>query len=278
MRSGLPLFKSLLLVGALGACAVLGSALPSAAQNLRDYRVDLYPMGQQVGIVTSFSGTSAWVRLPSPVRLGATVEFMNFSDSSDTLATGQVRWVAPVAPYEAYITLIKPKATRHPRTDFDDDWIIGPLTRYEITLETIPSSDPFGAYLATGTYVRASVLPVSADREGIEPVRAYIRALRDLKTKTATDMAVAAESALVADPFLPDVPAEYAVNYTQLSANLRAFRRLDLGDSIAAHILKRLEVIAQKNGGDGANVSKDILHYTAPLNGPQDTGAYGGLR
>jgi hypothetical protein len=265
MKSGSRLIGNLLLAGALGCCGI-GSALPAAAQNIRDTRINLYPIGKQVGIVTDVSGATAWARMPKPVRVGDTIEFMAYSDSGDVLASGQVRWASPVAPYEALIGLIKPTVARHPVSDFDDDFIIGPISKRSVPMGTLSDNEPFGFYLAVGFFARAVVAPRSEDRAAREPVRAFIEALRALNNKTATDMAAAAERALVADPSDPDTPADEAVNYTDLSANLRRFHRMDISDTIEGHILHRLDLIAQANGGDGSKISKEILRTSTPIN------------
>lgn len=266
MKSGLRLMGKALLAGAL-ACALPGTILSAAAQNVRDARIDLYSLGTQVGIVTAVNGKTAWVRLPHEAQVGSKIEFSIFSDSADMLAAGQVKWVSPVAPYEAYVTDIAAKKTRHNLNDYDDMLAIGALLKTETARGAVPFSEAYAGPLASGFFARVPVLRTEEDADGVEPVRAYIGALRDQKNKTATAIAVAAERALVADPqaFEADVPAGEAVNFTMLEDNLRRFRRMSLSDPVTQHVLARLIAISRANGGSGGRVAKDILRVTAPL-------------
>jgi hypothetical protein len=275
MKSGVRLIGSALLAGVLGY-ALPGTILSAAAQNVRDARVDLYPPGTQVGIVTAVNGKTAWVRLPHAAQVGSKVEFSAFSDSADMLAAGQVKWISPVAPYEAYVTDIEARKTRHNLNDYEDTLALGALFKIETARGAVPFSEPYAGPLASGFFARVPVFRAAEDMDGVEPVRAYIGALRNQKNKTATAIAVAAERALVADPqaFETDVTAEEAVNFTMLEDNLRHFRRISISDPVTQHVFARLIAIARANGGSGGRVAKDILRVTAPLRDDSSAAGY----
>src|SRR5262245_59999876 len=110
------------------ALLALGSVSMCSAQTVRNLRVDLYHVKGQTGLVTHVVGNTAWARFTKRVAEGATVEFMIYSDSGDTMAVGKVQWVTPVAPFEAYVTGIEATTTSHELNEIDDVWSIAYVT------------------------------------------------------------------------------------------------------------------------------------------------------
>lgn len=252
-----------------------GLMAPAHAQgSVGDVRVALHPPGTQVGVVTSTREDSAWIRLPHMTRVGVAVAFSTFSDSGDALARGQIQWVAPTAPYEAYVTGIKPVSTRHPLNPYDDLFAAGSLTGETVPHSTVPHSDGRGVSLATGFFVRAPLEPEPTDVDAEEPVRANLKALRSLKNKTAKDIVASAERALVADPLNAgaDAMAEDAVNYAVLVDNLRRFRRMKIVDPITDRLLRRLFRLAEEHTHSSGSLPDDFLR---PPAAPSSTGQPG---
>ncbi len=264
MKSAFRCIGTWLLAGALW-CRLAAMALPAGAQSLRDVRVDPYPPGTQVGILTDISGRTAWIRFPDPLPTNARVDISAYSEGADVLAMGRVRWVSPVAPYDAYVVDIRTVTTSHDINPDEDLFVIGPLFKAKKSFGEIPVTEPYGVPIATGFFARTAVARPPA--AVVEPVRTLIGALRAQRSPAANAIADAAQRALGPDPLAADtdIPAEEAVNYTQLADNLRRFHRLQIADPITKHILDRLDRIVRANAGAGARVSKDMLRVTPPL-------------
>lgn len=249
--------------GAFCALVLMGSALfgaqSSGAQTVRDVRIDLHPVKYQVGIVTKVAANTAWVKLPQRVVEGGKIEFMPFSDGSDVLATGVVKWVTPLAPYEAYITDVKAVSTAHRLGDLEDRFSIAVLGNVKREYGPRPDSDGFGSYLAAGFYARALPEPPRETVEAVEPVRAHIAALRSRGTATAAAIATAAERALVKDPLFSKEDTELPVNFSILSDNLRRFKLLRIEDPITDRLLQRLLRLVHEVGVLSEAVPTDFL-------------------
>jgi hypothetical protein len=256
-----------------------GAALvvtPASAQEITDARFDPYPVNALVGLVTKAQGATAWIQMPSPVPVGAKIEFATASDGTDALYVGTARWTAPTAPYETYVTDIRAVSRKYPANEYDT------LLGVEISLnlrrvsKIRPQNDPNGVALAIGFAARTPLPTAPPPTEAVEPVRAHIRALRALKTKTADAIAAAAEKSLP-DPDADDLQAQEEINYVQLVESLRRFRRLQIADPITEKLLGRLLLLANESGRIGSAVPADLLRPASEL---QNTGpgVPGGLR
>lgn len=239
--------------------AALCGALPSGAQSLRDVRIDLHPVKYQVGIVTKVAANTAWVKLPQRVVEGGKIEFTPFSDGGDVLAVGTVRWVSPIAPYEAYVTEVRAVSTPHRIGDLEDRFSIGTISNIKKEYGPRSDSSALGSYLAAGFFARALPEPPRENVAAMEPVRAHIAALRARQTATATAIATAAERALVKDPLLPAEETEDPVNFSMLSDNLRRFKRVRIEDPITDRLLQRLFRLVHDYGTISEAVPTDFL-------------------
>ena len=210
----------------------------------------------------------AWVSFAHPVKTGAKISVSAFSDGGDTLFVGTVKWASAVAPFEAYITDLHSVTTKHDVNEFYDYYAIGTLTRQQRDYGSRPETIGDGVFLSAGFFVRADIADTSKPaEENVEPVRGNIAALRAQKSVIATAIADAAQKALGLDPLIPadeQVP-EYAVNYSALTANLRAFRRLALTDPITTKLLSRLNELALYSGEAGAAVPNNFFRSPSEL-------------
>lgn len=249
-------------------CVCLWRALASAsAQELRDVRLDPHPLRTQVGMVTRVLGNAVWIKMPGPIRSGAKAEFLAYSDGGDTLAVGQVQWVSPVAPYEAYVTGIKAVSARFPANPYDTFGATEVLSKQTVTRKPSPQSDPNGLSLAVGFFARLPLVAASGSKEAIDPLNAHIRALRALKTKTATEIANAVEQAMrvrskTASAVLDE---EESINYSEIASRLRRFRRLQIPDPITERLLRRIVALVEDSGTLGDAVSIDFLRAPQEL-------------
>jgi len=214
---------------------LVGFALISRSGSAQDpNRIRVYPptLRTQVGIVSHVVGDTAWIRMPSPVSAGARVEFLVGRDDRVPVAIGQVRWSAPVAPYEAYVTDIRAMRSGHTVKKEDNEGMG-------------LSIDADGAEVQlAGGFMARTAMPPATESEAVEPVRANIRALRMLGGRTATAIADAAERALNAGSGGEDGD----VDYTALRNNLRRFERLKEMPPIAERLMNRLTDIADDHG------------------------------
>lgn len=245
----------------------IGMTLPAGAQDLRDVRIDPHPIRTQVGLVTRVLSTSAWIKMPRRVNVGMTVAFMPYSDGGDTLAVGQVNWVAPLPPYEAYVTGIKAVSTKHRANPYNTLGAFETVTNLKVESKPRQETDPHGVSLAIGFFARLPLLPEETNEEAVEPVRAHIAALRARKSQTATAIADAIERALKATPFLttPGQPEEEAVNYPAIAENLRRFRRLIIPDPITERLFRRVLHLVEESGSLGEAVPIDFLRAPQEL-------------
>lgn len=85
------------LITAIAGLAVLLAAASTDAQETR----------WLTGLATQRAGNGVWVTFTLPVQPGASAKFRAFREGEE-IGLGRVAWVAPVAPYEAYITDLKP--------------------------------------------------------------------------------------------------------------------------------------------------------------------------
>jgi hypothetical protein len=265
---------SLLLAGALLAGIVVAPG-PIMAQNVRDDRINLYDPGPQVGIITRVKGTTAWIQMPHRVPGGSKAEFLFYSDGGDVMALGNVRFVMPIAPYEAYVTDIKAVSTLHDINDYDSLWAAEAISREKRPVGSRPESDPFGVSLAIGLFARTPIAPTPPDSDGIEPVRALINVLRTRSNKTARAIADAAEHALEIP--VPDTEIDFdwadGVNYHALADSLNRFRRIRIEDPITERVLRRMLNLIEENGYIEDVVPIDFLRPTPAINLPG--GQYG---
>lgn len=248
-------------VGAWCASVVAVGLLssPMQAQTVRNLRIDIHPVGNQVGMVTKVMGNTAWVKLPSRVAETATIEFMPFSDGSDVLARGRVQWVSPVAPYEAFVTNIEATTTSHPLNEIDDAFAIARSARARRNYGSRPESDSFGSYLSAGFYARTKPEPPRDNADTIEPVRAYIASLRTRGNRVAGAISAAAAAALTKDPLSKESAEELPVNFSALADNLRRFKRLRIEDPITERVLQRLFDYIEYHGTISEAVPSDFL-------------------
>ncbi len=260
---------------ALAVCAA-----PAAfAQGERSNRIDPHPVRQQVGIVSRVLLMEAWTTFPHPVKMGAKIILSAFSDGGDTLFVGTVNWTSAVAPYEAYITEIHDVKTKHDLNEFTDYFTLGTATRHQKEYGSLPETQGHGVFIAAGYYVRAEIADSQKlPDESAEPARANIAALRARKSALATAIADAAEKALGIDPQIAaeEQIAEYAVNYSALSLNLRAFQHLTISDPITVKLLARLNDVAFNNGALGASVPNNFIRPASELNAGGSGGASAG--
>jgi hypothetical protein len=163
---------------------------------------------------------------------------------------GKVMWAAPVEPYEAYVTEIKPIATYHAVNPIDDILATGTVTRRKKRLSSVPLADPNGASLAAGMFVRAPIAPIPPDADGVEPVRAHIEALRARPGKFARLIAESAEKSF---------RSEVEVDYSTLYEALLPFRKTRLEDPITVQLLNRLFTLTIESGTLGKKVPADLL-------------------
>ena len=262
MKSNQPLF-TLLALGGLVALAPV-----AYAQGERSNRIDPHPVRQQVGIVSRVLLKEAWVSFPHSVKTGAKIIITPFSDGGDTLFVGTVNWASAVAPYEAYVTDVHSVTTKHDLNEFHDYYSISAVTKRQREYGSQPETIGDGAFLAAGFYVRADLADTTSPAdENVEPARGNIAALRAQKTHIASVIADAAEKALGFDPLVPtdeQVP-DYAVNYSALALNLRAFERLTLADPITGKLLSRLRELASSSGQVGAAVPNNFFRPPSEL-------------
>jgi hypothetical protein len=252
----------------LAAVALMGlSAGTAQAQNLRAERLELYPPEGQVGIVNRLLTDTAWIRVPQRVQNGAPAEFMLFSEGSDVVARGVVRFVTPTPPYEAYVTGIRAIKTTHPQSPFKDKFAIGSLYGLKRDIGVTTLDDSFGVGLAVGNYVRVAK-DTNTGGEGVEPVRAHIAALRAIGSPFAVKIAAAASKALVADP-LRDEETDEPVDYSALTDALKPFRRVQITDPVTQKLFTRLYWLARDNGVFTEKVSTDFLRSPDDVNASQ---------
>ncbi len=258
-------FGGALTAGALGlTLAFVGKSV--GAQDIRDVRIDLHPVQTQVGIVTRVLGKTAWVLAPRPLPVGSKIAFSTFSDGGDTMATGTVRYVTPVAPYEIYVADIAAASVKHSLNDYDSYFSFEALLKLKQKVGPRPVNEGIGTDLCIGFFARAPFAPATVDAESLEPVRAHVAELRKLKNKMAQAIADAASRALVADPLRTDSAEndEYAVNFSLLSDNLRRFRHIPIADPLTERLLSRLNDLAVE-GGVGGAVPTDFLRPASQL-------------
>ena len=262
MKSNQSLFSLL----ALGGLIALTPA--AHAQGERSNRIDPHPVRQQVGVVSRVMEKNAWVAFPNPVKTGAKIIISAFSDGGDTLFVGIVNWASAVAPFEAYITDVHSVTTKHDMNEFYDYFTIGTVTKRQREYGSRPETIGDGVFIGAGFYVRADIADTPAPaEENVEPVRGNIAALRAQKTHIAAVIADAAEKALGLDPLVPpeeQVP-EYAVNYSALALNLRAFSRLALADPVTGKLLNRLRELASNSGQVGSAVPNNFFRPPSEL-------------
>lgn len=245
-------------------CAVT-AARPTGAQTVRNLRLNVHPTGSQVGIVTQVAGKTAWIRLPARTMPGVTVDFMAFSDGGDTLARGRVQWVSPIAPYEAYVVEVEPIVTSHAMNDIDDLASVALIFRLHRRQGARPETDGFASPLSAGFFARVSVEPEREEAGVVEPVRAYIAALRAQKDPIADAIAAAAERALGKDPLSRDEEDDLAVNFAALADNLKRFRRLKIEHPITNRLLRRLYDHIDYHGAISEPVPTDFLRPAGEL-------------
>ena len=240
----------------LGLFAISLSA--AQGQSLIDQRIELHPAKDQVGIVSRVYTDAAWIRLPQRVPNAAPVEFLTFSDGGDVVARGVVRFVTPVAPFEAYVTGIRAVKTTHPLGAFKDKFSIGANFGRKEAIGIAPFSDSQAVSLATGMYARVPKDDTVAV-DGVEPVRAHINALLAMRTKLASSIGAAASRALKADPLRNIDDPEINVDYSTLSDNLKPFRQVQIEDRIIEKLLGRLFTL-----GDGQRLYLGARFYRLP--------------
>jgi hypothetical protein len=260
------------------ALLALGSVSVCSAQTVRNFRIELHPVKGQIGVATRVAGNTAWVRFPLRVAEGAKVEFSPYSDSGDTLAVGTVQWVAPVAPFEAYVTRIEATKTSHQLNEIEDRWSIAYVTNARRDYGPIPITSSFGMVLAAGFFVRANVEAPRENADTLEPVRAHIAALRARRNKTADSIATAAERALSRDSVASGEEEPDPVNFSALSDNLRRFRRLRIEDPVTARLLHRLFGYIDYHGTISEKVSTDFLRPADESLSTSTGGQSGGTR
>ena len=245
---------------ALGVIAV--AAPPARAQGERSNRLDPHPVRQIVGIVSRVLTNDAWVAFAQPVKVGAKISVSAFSDGGDTLFVGTVKWASAVAPFEAYITDVHSVTTKHDLNEFQDYYTLGAATRRQREYGSQPETIGDGMFFTAGYFVRADIADTQKPAgENVESVRGNIAALRAQNSRIASAIADAAEKALGLDPLVPasEQVADYAVNYSALIVNLRAFQRLAITDPITAKLLTRLNDLAVNSGEAGAAVPNNFF-------------------
>jgi hypothetical protein len=252
------------------------SALPAGAQTVRNLRINLHEVRNQVGIVTQVAGRTAWIKVPNRLAPGAVVEFTPFSNGADVLARGRVQWVSPVAPYEAYVTDVQATKTSHRLNEIDDVFSIAAISSARRDYGPTPDSDPFAVYLSAGFFARTPIEPPRENAAAVEPVRAHIAALRARNNRVALSIAGAAERALTRDPLIKEEGEEDPVNFSALADNLRRFRRLRIEDPITERLLKRLYDFIEHHGAVSEAVPTDFLRPAGETMNPL-FGQQGGL-
>jgi hypothetical protein len=263
---------SLLMAGAIWA-GFVAAPRPVVAQNVSDYRIDPHELGTQVGIITRVRGTAAWIQMPHRVPNSSLAEFLFSSEGGDVMAVGNVRFVMPIAPYEAYVTDIKMVSTLHNINDYDSLWAAEAISREQRPVGARPERDPYGVPLAIGLFARTPIAPVPPDSDGIEPVRALINALRTRSNRTARAIADAAEHAIAIPVSITEIDADWAdsVNYLALADSLNRFRRIRIEDPITERVLRRMRNLIEENSYREDIVPIDFLRPTpaAGLSGAQ---------
>ena len=251
---------------ALGAIAGISSV--AQAQGERSNRLDPHPVRQIVGVVSRVLTNDAWVAFAHPVKTNSKITVSAFSDGGDTLFVGTVKWASAVAPFEAYITDVHAVTTKHNANEFQDYYTNGFATQRQREYGSQPETIGDGIFFTAGYFVRADIADVPKPSEdNIEPVRGNIAALRAQNSHIANAIADAAEKALGPDPLTPaqEQVADYAVNYSALALNLRAFRRLAITDPITAKLLNRLNELAVNSGEVGAAVPNNFFRPASEL-------------
>jgi len=258
-----------------------------AQQDISDDTIGLSKIGSQSGVVTEVSGHDAWVRFPHAVKVGEKVDFTFYGEGTKPLAQGKIDWVSPVKPYDCLIVGIKAVENHFLVNDNDDQWGVAVLFNKVQKVGEHDSKDAYGCPIAINMHVRANELNLPAmNADGVEPVHAFIAALRARKNKTAAEIADAAERAIVdesadqAEPEPTPEAAEHAkptalptlsvipgpsnelVNYSVLAANLQRFKTLQGVDTVTAHIYHRLAIMARDHV-PGAHLPVDLLNPKA---------------
>jgi hypothetical protein len=251
-----------------------------AQQEIMDDSIDLAKIGYQTGIVTEVSGHEVWARFPLPVKIGQRVEFLFFSDGTRPVAQGKVEWVSPLKPYDCLILDVKSITNSYPMNDNDDLWAIDEF--FNKTVKTPERGVKYGVtgYLALNMPARTEAPGLKGSaQDAVEPVHAWIAALRKRSNKTATEIADAAERSLVTEAedqpepvavengersalpplvYVPGPGNEY-VNYSVLALNLRRFKSLSDMDTVTRRIYLRLIETIQYHS-PGTHLPTDILN------------------
>lgn len=237
--------RTVLIAGLLGV-GLANAPTSARAQTVEDVRIDIHPLGSQNAIVTSVQGHTAWIKMPYRTKLGATAEFACFSDGEYPLATGKVAWITPVSPWEAFVVDVTATKTKFPINDYDDLWATGSFKAKQ-TNGPRPFDQVFAGDVTRGFYCRVPAPDHNADRDAVEPVHAYLAALRERKNGTAGDIVKAVEAAFV-DPNGANDDTnmdEDGINYGLMYDNLRHFRRLKDMDNITNKLMTLLVSEAQ---------------------------------